>query len=81
MDAESFSHSITSAYAETVHWHRHLFLVPSGKAGTFFVTLLANLFRAYGQGSSLESIALRAAMVTCDASTSIAETPCKIQNL
>ena len=33
MDAESFSHAITSAYAETVHWHRNLFLVPSGKAG------------------------------------------------
>ena len=62
MDAESFSHAITSAYAETVHWHRNLFLVPSGKAGTSFITLLAKLFCAYGEGSSLESIALRAAM-------------------
>ena len=63
MDAESFSHAITSAYAETVHWHCNLFLIPSGKAGTSFVTLLAKLFRAYSEGSSLEPIALRAAMV------------------
>ena len=63
MDAESFSHAMTSAYAETVHWRRNLFLVPSGKAGSSFVTSLSKLFRAYGEGSSMESIALQAATV------------------
>ena len=54
MDAESFSHAITSAYVKTVHWRRNLFLVPSGKAGTSFVTSLSKLFHAYGEGSSME---------------------------
>ena len=63
MDGESFSLAITSAYYETVHWRHNLFLVPSGKAGSSFVQALAKLFRAYGEGSALEPVALRAAMV------------------
>ncbi len=63
MDGQSFSHAITAAYAEVIHWGRNLFHVPSGKAGISFVNTLSTLFRAYGEGSALESIALRAAMV------------------
>ncbi len=63
MDGASFSHTITSAYTEVIHWRRNLFHAPSGKAGISFVNTLASLFRAYGECSTLESIALRAAMV------------------
>lgn len=69
------THAITSAYAETVHRHHNLFLVPSGEAGTSFVTHLAKLFRAYGEGAAIESIALSS---DGNANTSTAETPCKI---
>jgi len=58
MDGESFSHAVTSAYYETVHWRHNLFLVPSGKVGSSFVVELAKLFRAYGEGSVLEPVAL-----------------------
>ena len=64
MDVASFFHAITSAYAETVHWRRNLLLVPSGGLAPHLLrTSLAKLFRAYGEGSSMESIALRAATV------------------
>ncbi len=59
MDGQSFSHTITAAYAEVIHWGRNLFHVPSGKAGISFVNTLSTLFRAYGEGSALESIASR----------------------
>ena len=63
LDVATFSHAITSAYAEAIHWRRNLFSVPSGKAGTSFVTALASLYKGYGEGSAMESVALRAAMV------------------
>ena len=59
----SRSHATTSAYAEAVHWHHNLFLVPLRKAGTSFVTHLAELFCAFGEGTAIMSIALRAAIV------------------
>ena len=37
LNAEDFSHVITCAYAEIVHWRRNVFMVPSGKAGKRFV--------------------------------------------
>ena len=46
-----------------MHWRRNLFKVPSGKAGKAFVRELTRLFQAYADGSSLESVALKAAMV------------------
>ena len=52
-----------AAYAEIIHWKHNLFHAPSGKARISFVNTLASLFRAYGECSSMESIALRAAMV------------------
>jgi len=63
VDGISFAHSITCAYAETVHWRRNVFLVPSGAVGKEFITELARLIQSYAEASTLESIAIRAAMV------------------
>lgn len=63
VDGETFAHSVECCYEETVHWRRNLFKIPSGKAGKSFVHELTKLFRAYADGSALESIALKAAMV------------------
>ena len=54
---------ITDAYDEVLHWRRNIFNVPSGKAGKSFVPELALLFKAYAEGTTLESVALTAAMV------------------
>ena len=48
-----------------VHWRRNIFDVPTGNAGTAFVLELSRLFRAYAEGSALESIALKAALTMC----------------
>ena len=63
MNGEDFIQAVTAAYEEIIHWRRNLFLTPSGKAGKLFVSEMARLFRAYGEGSALESIALKAAMI------------------
>ena len=63
MSGEDFIQSIDAAYAEVVRWKHNLFLTPSGKSGREFVSELARLFRSYGEGSALESIAIKAAMV------------------
>ena len=63
MSGEDFIHAVTSAYAEVVHWHHNLFLLPSGRAGKRFTSELARMFRVYAEGSTLESIALKAEMV------------------
>lgn len=53
-----FLHVINSAYTKAVHWHQNPFRFPMGKAAMSFVTHLAMLFRAYGEGTALESVAL-----------------------
>ena len=58
MSGEDVSHVVNSAYAEAVHWHHNLFRLPRGKAAMSFVTHLALLFCAYGEGTVLESAAL-----------------------
>ena len=63
MSGEDFFQSIDAAYAEVIRWKHNLFLTPSGKSGREFVFELARLFRSYGEGSALESIAIKAAMV------------------
>ena len=63
LDGQDFTQAISAAYAEVVHWHRNLFLVPSGKAGKDFVTELARLFQSYAEGLALESVAMKATMV------------------
>ena len=63
VDGETFAHSVECCYEEIVHWRRNLFKIPSGKAGKSIVHDLTKLFHAYADGSALESIALKAAMV------------------
>ena len=53
---------LTTCYNEVVYWKRNLFRVPIGKTGDAFVSELTSLFNAYATTSSLESIALYAAM-------------------
>jgi len=42
-----------------------MFLVPQGEVGKEFVQELARLIMAYGEGSALECIAIKAAMIQC----------------
>ena len=48
-----------------MHWRSNSFIVPHGNAGKQFVLELARLFQAAGEGSTLESIALKAAFTWC----------------
>lgn len=50
-------------YSEIVHWRHNLFKIPSGKQGKMFVHEMARLFNAYAEASSLEGVAIKAAMV------------------
>ena len=63
LSAENFIKSVSSAYAEVVHWRRNTFPVPSGNAGKKFVNELSTLYSAYAEGSALECIALKAITV------------------
>ena len=65
VDGEVFVQEISSAYNILVHWRCNLFVVPFGRVGKAFVQELARLHAAYGEGSSLECIAIKAAMVMC----------------
>lgn len=62
-DGKTLCESIDAAYNEAVHWRRNIFKVPSGKAGREFILELARLFRSYGLASSLECVAIKAAML------------------
>jgi len=62
-DAASFCDDLTIAYKEVTQWRRNVFDTPRGSAGKAFVCELARLFCAVGQGSALESIALKAVFV------------------
>ena len=53
---------IQCAYDEVVRWKRNLFMVPAWKAGYSFVSELSRLYKAYGESSTMEPIALMAAM-------------------
>ena len=65
VDAAAFSLSLDSAYQEVVHWRKNSFDMPHGSAGKQFVAELAQLCRAVGEGSALESVALKAVFVAC----------------
>ena len=58
--SSTFCQSLDSAYQEVVHWKKNNFEVPRGSVGKQFVSELALLFRAVGEGSALESIPLKA---------------------
>ena len=63
VDGLTFTDLVNKAYQEVVHWRHNIFSVPSGKAGTAFVSELSRLFRGYGESSALEATALKAAMI------------------
>ena len=63
IDSATMLQQLNAAYAETVHWRRNIFSVPSGASGKEFVGELARLLQAFAEGSALESIALTTAMV------------------
>ena len=65
VDADTFCHSLEATYSEIVHWRNNSFKIPSGNIGKKFVLELAWLFRSAGEGSNLESIALKAAFTFC----------------
>lgn len=60
VNCQDFCHSLEATYQEIVHWRSNCFTIPNGNVGKRFVLELARLFRAAGEGSSLESIALKA---------------------
>ena len=62
-EAAEFIEILESTYAEAIHWRFNLFKVPYGAAGKAFVSELARLFRAFGEASALESIAMKAATI------------------
>ena len=62
-DAETFAHSLSAAYTEVVKWKPNTFSIPFGNSGKKFVQELSRLFRAYAEGSALESVALKAITV------------------
>ena len=58
----SFSSHMDQVYNEIVYWRRNISSLPTGRARQIFVSELSHLFNAYYPGSSLERIALKAAM-------------------
>ena len=62
VDGATFSSLLDQVYNEIVHWRRNIFPLPTGGGGKMFVCELSRLFNAYYPGSSLEGIALKAAM-------------------
>ena len=54
---------INSAYEEVIHWKRNNFLIPFGSIGKEFVQELARLFQAFADGSSLESVVMKATSI------------------
>ena len=60
---EQFCKKIDECYEEMVMWRRNIFKISSGKQGQAFVKELAKLFSSFGAATSMECIALKAAMV------------------
>ena len=46
-----------------MHWRKNLFTIPNCSAGHIFIKELSSLYRAYSDSTSLETVALKAAMV------------------
>ena len=59
---EIFTHSITMAHSEIVHWRRNLFSVPSGLVGKEFVKEISILINAIPERNVFEPIAMLAVM-------------------
>ena len=65
VDSSAPCQSLDSTYQEVVHWKKNNFEVPRGSVGMQFVSELAWLFRAIGEGLALESITLKAVFLAC----------------
>ena len=63
LSSTTFIQDINMAYDEIVHWKKKFFPIPSGSAGKKLTNELAALFRAFGEASGMECVALKAAMV------------------
>ena len=63
MDGVKVAEDIDRIYSEIVHWRHNVFKIPSGKQGKAFVYEMARLFNAYAEASSMEGVAIKAAMV------------------
>ena len=63
MDGISFCSKIDDVYEKIVHWKHNLFEVPNGRAEEDFVNELSCLLEGYNDSTTLECIALKAAMV------------------
>ena len=63
IDCLTFYDKTISCYNEIAHWKRNLFKIPLGKSGKAFVSEQARLFQAYADSTTLESVALFAAMI------------------
>ena len=61
LDPSSFGSICSSIYDEVVHWRLDLMKIPSSNCGRAVVSELSRLYQAFGEGSSLESIALTVA--------------------
>ena len=59
-DGKTFSLLIRDAYEEVVHWRQNVSLVPPDKSGNNFVLELAKVYQAFGNDSSIHSIAFTA---------------------
>ena len=63
MDGISFCSKIDDVYEKIVHCKHNLFEVPNGRAEEDFVNELSCLLEGYNDSTTLECIALKAAMV------------------
>ena len=63
VDGQTFMNSVDKAYQEIVHWRHNIFSLPSGKAGQEFVSEMSRLFRASGESTALEAVAIKAATI------------------
>ena len=63
-DAAEFSHQVSEAYEEIVHFSPNLLEVPMGNTGRTFIGMLSTLFHAFGNDSlGSADYAMKAAMV------------------
>ena len=63
LSGEQLTSTITRSYELIVHWKPNVFLVPSGRQGKRFVDELTRLFNAFHTDSSLQPVAIEAAML------------------
>ena len=62
-NATDFSDMLEATYNEVIYWRRNCFTVPLGRIGKAFVSELSKLYSAFASASSLESVALKAAII------------------